>query len=57
MTEKGEINFDSFDFLIILILKKKILHTDQQTDRHADQQTDQQTDIWPYRSNLPSPKN
>ena len=48
MTEKIQkyqiIKFDSFDFLIILILKKKILHTDRQTDRQTDQQTDRQTD-------------
>ena len=38
------IKFDSFDFLILLILKKN-LQKDRQT-----------TDIWPYGSDLPSLK-
>ena len=40
MTEKGEIKFDSFDFLIILILKKNV---DTQTNRQTDMQTNRQT--------------
>ena len=45
MTEKIQkyqiIKFDSFDFLIILILKK--ISTDRQTDRPTDRQTDRPT--------------
>ena len=57
MTEKIQkyqiIKFDSFDFLIILILNKNFYRP---TDRQTDRPTDRQTDIWPYRSDLPSLK-
>ena len=57
MTEKDQkyqiIKFDSFDFLIILMLKKNFY---RQTDRKTDRPTDRPTDIWLYRSDLPSLK-
>ena len=46
MTEKGEIKFDSFDFLILLILKKNVY---TQTNRQTDMQTNRQIEATCHR--------